>query len=325
MTKRFLFFGAVLFLASLCVVSPAYAMEQGHYVPGSTGMRDYIMPDPGWYFGGYNSFYVSDTFAGQNGKKVKELGSDALFNYMGFEVDPGDGGDFEMKAFQYSTSPTFAWVTPFKVFGGDLGFAVSPTFGYIKGKVKIGDIEVEQSDYGQGDLYVQPAWLGWGGDHYDISAAYGFFAPTGRYDNDRLANMGMGFWSHDFILNTAFYPDKEKATAFVLNTTYEFSTYKKEIDVRPGDVLCLEYGISQMLGKHWEVGVEGYSVWQVTNDSGSDARAKNVKDYSNAVGGELSYSMFHDKLSISGQYLYEYAVKERLKGHVFALNVCYSF
>lgn len=325
MIKRSCLLIALVFLFAVCLLRTSYATEEGHYFPGLSNLRDFIMPDPGLYFEVPSSICFSDSFCGQNGKKIKELGSDSIFNYLGFDVDTGEGGNFEFEGFQFATSPTLAWVTGLEFLGAKYALAVSPSFGYLYGKLKVGDTEIEQSDSGIGDLYVQPVWLGWSGDYYDIALGYGFFAPTGRYDDDRLANMGAGFWSHEFILTTALYLDKNQATAFVLNTTYEINSREKEADVRPGDDLCLEYGISQMLGERLEIGVSGYSLWQVTDDMGSGVDYTDIKDYVHGIGGELSYSMFNDKLTISGRYMFEYAARERFKGHVFVANFGYAF
>ncbi|MFH1878959.1 MAG: transporter [Candidatus Omnitrophota bacterium] len=301
----------------------AVAMEFGHYLPGGTSLRDFIMPLPGIYFEQFNMFYTSGSFMGQNGKKIKELGSDAVFNYLGYAV--AGGGDFEMRGVQYSTSPTFAMVSGIGPTGLKYGLAVAPAFGYVKGKLKIGETEVEQSDAGLGDLYVQPAWLGWGSDHSDIMLGYGFFAPTGRYDDDRLANMGMGFWSHEIILTVAGYADKGQDTAVVINATYEFNSEKGETNVRPGDALSLEYGVSHMFTKAFGVDLAGYSLWQVTADKGAGVDYDDVRDFTNAAGCEINYSMFNGKLTLSFRYMYEYAVRERMRGQMFVFNAGYSF
>lgn len=326
MIKRFCYLSTLIFLFGLCFIRSAYATEQGHYFPGAASIRDIIMPKKqGLYFAQFNTFAFSESFYGQNGKEIKELGPDAVFNYMGYDADAEGGGYFAMSGFQFATSPTFAWVTELGLLGANYGIVISPTFGYIEGKIRIGDSVIKQSDSGLADLYVQPVWLGWSGDYYDFMVGYAFFAPTGRYDNDRLANMGLGFWSHDLTLTSALYLDKAQKTAFVLNTTYEFNMKKSQIDVRPGDDLCLEYGISQMLNKHLEIGVSGSSIWQVTDDKGSDVTYQDIKDYAHAVGCELSYSMFNDKMSIVVRYMLDYAVKERFKGQLFAANLSYDF
>lgn len=322
---RYCLVSALIAAFSAFFAITAYAMEQGHYVPGGTSLRDFIMPDKGFYFEQFNSFYYSDSFAGQDGKKIKGLGSDAIFNYLGYNADVGGGGDFEIRGFQYSTSPTLALVADLPAGGLKCGAAIAPAFGYVNGKIRIGDSEFEQSDSGLGDLYVQPVWLGWSSEHCDIMAGYGLYAPTGRYNNDRLANMGMGFWSHDLILTVAAYADKDRRTAVIVNTTYEFNAEKPSTKVRPGDALCLEYGVSQMLTKSLEAGVAGYSLFQTTSDSGAGVDYTDVLDFTNAVGCEMSYSMFNDRLSISARYMYEYAVRERLQGQLFVINAGWSF
>ena len=52
---------------------------------------------------------------------------------------------------------------------------------------------------------------------------------------------------------------------------------------------------------------------------------KILKDYTHAIGGELSCSMLGNRLNISGRYMYEYAVKERLKGQSVTINIGWAF
>jgi hypothetical protein len=67
-----------------------------------------------------------------------------------------------------------------------------------------------------------------------------------------------------------------------------------DADIAPGDRFSLDWGISQFLPVNKdgtilaELGISGYSQWQVDNDSGSDVVAVlNIKDEVHGIGGQI--------------------------------------
>ncbi|MGH8569591.1 MAG: hypothetical protein ACREXU_16690 [Gammaproteobacteria bacterium] len=49
------------------------AGELGHYAPGLMNIRDFFVPEPGFYYAQYNYFYSTDTLKNRNGDEVKSL------------------------------------------------------------------------------------------------------------------------------------------------------------------------------------------------------------------------------------------------------------
>jgi hypothetical protein len=47
------------------------------------------------------------------------------------------------------------------------------------------------------DLFVQPVDLGWHLPHADLTAVYGLFIPTGRYEDGASNNTGLGMWAQE--------------------------------------------------------------------------------------------------------------------------------
>jgi hypothetical protein len=189
------------------------------------------------------------------------------------------------------------------------------------------NIEPETSAFGLQDLFVQPLWLGWHWPNADLSAGYGFYAPSGRFAAGAPDNLGLGFWTHQFQLGGAYYFLK-RATALVLATTYEIHTNKEDVDIQPGSNLSFNYGVSQFLPAGpglLEVGVLGYNQWQVTDDEGGDARNPGVHDQVHAVGAQLGYTMPTLRLSFNTKYLYEYVAEDRFRGHALTASVAYQF
>jgi len=41
--------------------------------------------------------------------------------------------------------------------------------------------EFAVSSFDVGDMFIQPIWLDWEFKHFDVTLAYGFYAPVGKY------------------------------------------------------------------------------------------------------------------------------------------------
>jgi Putative MetA-pathway of phenol degradation len=88
------------------------------------------------------------------------------------------------------------------------------------------------------------------------------------------------------------------------------------------------YGVSQFLPLGpglVELGILGYSQWQVTDDSGSAATKQSVHDQLHAVGVQVGYEVPKWRLGTAAKYLYQYYAEDRFKGHEFTLTVGYQF
>ena len=60
-------------VALLGAGSLARAGDVGHFVGGMMDIRDYFVPEPGFYGALYNYFYTSDRYNDQNGNKVSSI------------------------------------------------------------------------------------------------------------------------------------------------------------------------------------------------------------------------------------------------------------
>lgn len=344
--KKYRFFLSLL-IASLLLLSVknAYCGKGGHYTPGVADVRDFIMPPKsGFCYAQYNPYYYTNAYYGHNGEKVRTLSAGESIYINGVPVDVSVDANIDIELQSFGIAPAFFYVFDTKILGASYGVSAEPYYGYVKAKIKadvtaIGavggikvpamevkkNIDIDDSDSGMGDLSVSPLWLDWGGEHYDTWIMYDFYAPVGKYDSKKFTNIGRGFWSHEISLGAAYYIQKEQATAFVLNVTYEINQRQSETDVTPGQNIAFEYGISQYLIQRLEVCVSGYSMFQVTDDSGGDARGNVGKSDVHAIGGQLGYWIVKDKFCVEGRYLYEYAAQDRTKGQLATINFYYIF
>jgi hypothetical protein len=320
----------------------ADAAEIGHFSGGFLNIRDYLVPEPGLYGGVYNYFYTTDRLNDRHGDKINSV-----------TISPGPGRGVtlgvDVNVDMYVLAPSLIYVADVKPLGIKYGALISPTFANASLEAALSTIRgrggsAESSSFDVGDMLVQPLWLGKTLDHWDFALAYGFYAPTGKYDTQTVMlprgatvkvesseNIGFGFWTHQIQGAAAWYPWADKRMAIVTALTDEIHQEKDGFDLTPGDGLTFNWGISQYLplkADHTllaEAGVAGYDSWQITDDTGSDADDPGVHDEVHAVGGQLglAYLPWHTALTVHG--FYEYAAEDRFQGASVGVSLAKKF
>jgi hypothetical protein len=288
--------------------------EIGHYAPGVVNAKDFIVPDPGWYYCQYDTYYHSTRFDDEHGKKVDSITVGSVTLPVETQLD------------YLAVSPTIVWTSPWEVLGGSYGaFVCVPLQTNSVSAEIIGrrfGLTMEESAFGLGDLQVQPVWLGWRGSSYEISAAYGFFAPTGRYALGSSDNVGTGFWSNYLQASLALYLTEDHGTGFFITGTYEINSRNTGEHVTGGDHFCLEYSLSRTIGDRIEVALSGSDVWQTTRDHGSDVTwDTGILDEVHAVGGQFAVWLIPEQAQISLNGMWEYEAKDRTRGYYAMINL----
>lgn len=187
--------------------------------------------------------------------------------------------------------------------------------------------EVDEDQFNLGDIFVQPVWLGWSGEHYSASLGYGFYAPTGDFEQGAMDNTGLGFWEHQIQAGGAWYPLGHRATAVTLVSTYEINHKKEDADITPGSVFSLNWGVSQYLPLKkdnsllMELGLTGYSQWQVTDDSGDDASDVDVHDQVHSAGCQAGLLYAPWDAGLSARYMHEFYAEDHFRGDMFMITI----
>jgi hypothetical protein len=319
------------------------AGEIGHFAPGVANMRDYIMPEPGFYAAIYNYYYASDDVRDANGTKISSI------HIPGPGPGPGLNLSVNVDVGVYALTPMLIWVSDWEIAGAKYGAYIAPYFGNTSLSASLSTaagrgISTDNSTFAMGDMFVQPFWLGWDTEHCAFTFGYGFYAPIGRYNTETVTfpvvgpvrlesddNIGQGYWTHQLQAAGAWYPAKTKATAVIAALTYETNGEKDGFDLTAGDVLTLNWGVSQMiplapdLSSLLEVGPAGYSSWQITDDSGSQARNPSVHDQVHGVGGQLGFTHRPWLLSVALHGFYEFHAEDRFRGWSIGVNVSKKF
>lgn len=263
------------------------AQTQSHYPAGVEGIKAASLPPPGFYFRDYNYMYMADTF--KEGPPTFDL-------------------------FANVQAPRLIWITNKKILGGYYGMDVIVPLAYQ-------DLDMtgfSGSDFGLGDVFVEPITLSWHQAQFDVSFGYGLWTPTGDFHTTDPISPGKGFLTHMLTGGVTYFFDKDKTWSFSALNRYEFSHEMKQTDVTPGQYWTLEYAAGKSLSKTVEVGVAGYYQAQATKASGFGAPA--TKDSIAAIGPEITLVCPKLGLSTSIRYLREMGASNRPEGNVFNLT-----
>lgn len=320
----------------------ALAADIGHYGGETVNIRDFFVPEqPGLYGSLYNTYYTTDRLNDRNGNKINSV----TVNTPSGPVNLGLRVNLNI----YETFPAITWVAPCKILGARYGAYIVTSFANSSLDAEFTIAEevagrIQSSNFGVGDMFAQPVWLDWGFKHWDISLAYGFDAPVGKFDSKTVVlpggadvtvesknNLGLGFWTQQVQGGIAWYPMTNKATAVVAALTYEYNGKKEDFELKPGQMLTLNWGISQYLPlcKNrtllLEVGPAGYDTWQITDSAGGDAIAPDLRSQVHSVGGQvgLTYVPWNAFLTFHGYY--EYAAESRFQGASLGINLSIKF
>jgi len=279
-----------------CLLSPAAAE---HYVNGVEGIKASTLPPPGFYYRMYNVFYQADALNDSNGDELKV--------------------DFDLKVF--ANVHRLIWISDFKFLGADYGADIIVPL--VSTDMEIGAMGVDDSQFGLGDICIEPLLLSWHGSMYDAAFGMALYVPSGDYDKTEPASPGKDMWTGMFTLGGTAYFDTEKTWSASILARYETHSDKGDTDINPGDDFHFEWGIAKTLGQIWDVGMTGYCQWQVTEDGGK-AASKN-KDSIYAFGPEVNVFIPPAKLFVSLRSLWEYGAEDRPEGNITALTLTKIF
>jgi hypothetical protein len=330
-----------LLTAEAAFFTIAQAGEIGHFNGGVMDIRDYFLPDPGIYGIVYNYYYFSDRLNNGSGDKISSA------------TVPAPGGpvpvNVDVNIHMYALVPAIIWSTSCKLWGVRYGGYIAPSFANNSLEADLSVAtgaggSVRNSSFGVGDLYVQPVWLDWAAQHWDLSLAYGFYAPAGRYDTRNVTlpgganvtvesahNIGLGYWTQQAQAGVAWYPMTNKATAVTAVGTYEYNSEKQDSDIKPGQMITVNWGASQYLplsSNHHlllEAGPAGYDSYQITDSTGGNALMANAKSVVHAAGGQIGLTYVPWNAFLTFHSFYEYSAASRFQGASIGLNLGIKF
>lgn len=284
------------------------AQERGQYIPGTTGLNSGIQAPEGITYANLFIWYPSTKFKNQNGDT----------SALNFDLD------------LLADLNLVAYTTKAKFLGANVGMAVAVPI--VNTPISLPNLGAGVSPTGIADIYFEPINLGWKGKRADTKLAYGFIAPTGKFDSVGTDTTTTDFWGHQITLASTIYLEKTKLTQFSFSTNWEFHHKKRHEDVKVGNNMTLEAGVGKIFVKNGgkqllQFGGVGYAEFQLTNDSGSGVPVLTAdnKDRVFAIGPEFGVILPTKKLSFMVRVLPEFGARNRTQGVTVAVGLVKSF
>jgi hypothetical protein len=332
--------GRAVMIAAITAAT-AYA-QSDHYVPGTFNIRDFALPDPGFYGAIYNYGYMTDDLRNVNGNQIKSV------------TITGPGGrlsvtlNVNVNVNLYALAPVFIWVPKHKILGAKYGMMLVPTFANsslsgLLSRAEGAGLTGSAGQFNVGDTFVQPLWLDWTGKHYDVIGNYGFYIPTGKYDVTtvnvpvvgpvRIAspgNVGLGFWENQFQGAVYLYPWADRRMAIENAVTWEINRPKRTFDLTEGQFLTWNWGVSEYLPLKKdqsilaEIGPAGYGNFQVSDDSGTDA-SNQAHEKVYAAGIQAGITIPKRMMVLNFHWFHEFSGVDRFQGNAFGLSFVARF
>ena len=323
LTLVFLFFLSVDMKAQ--VVSP---LQGGHYSPGVRNIRDMSYPPSGLFLLWYNGYFSSDTYIDKDGQKFSGIELSQILPAL-----PDVAVNIDLNGF--TSIPAIFWTTDLKVLG-NVKYMAGVSFNYISAKSSViserGGIVIDTTytrtaegrNAGLSDMFFAPLGLSWSRNQLDFTFLYGFYAPTGKYETGSTDAVGLGFWTHQFQGYTYFYPVEGKPTALQFGITYELNSKIKDADVKPGNRLSLEWGLSQYFSERFEVSIMGGHNWQISKDKGNDVYwDTSVYDRKSTIAFNAGYWLWSNHLMANAKYMRDFGIRQRFQNNTWMLNLVF--
>jgi hypothetical protein len=284
----------------------AGAQVRGQYTPGLNATNSGTLPEPGFTYVNVFQNYSFNKLKGPNGNRIPVDGTFSVFDDQNI----------------------FIWVSPKKILGG-AHFAALADLPIANSSLTSATLGAIGGGGGFADSYYQPFTLGWKFNRADIQAAYGFFAPTGRFNPGATNNIGSGYWGHFLTSGQTVFLTRNKGTAASAYEVYEFHTTQKGTDIHPGQTLDLDYSLTQLIPLQkdmktlLQVGLIGYGQWQTTSRSGPNidpVDASQRKYRVNSLGVGANVILPARKAAVGFKWFGELGNSSTVQGHSLQIS-----
>lgn len=298
-------FCALLFVAGFAEIAKAAESAVGVYLLGARGPMAGFTPPPGVYFQDDTYFYDGKISGGRS------------LPFGGLLVA-------NVSATTWMNLPTTMWVTPAKIFGGDLAFSATvPTFGeprvnagLLVNSPRLGPIGANVTDarVNLSDFLVS-SFLGWHSGNFHWQLGVSGVIPSGSYVTGQLSNASLNRPAVD-VFGTLTWLDPAIGVDLSMAMGVTFNQVNRATDYKTGDEFHLEWAASKYITKELTIGLVGYFYQQLTADSGTGAKLGAFEGRVIALGGTVGYTFEVGKLPISTRIkVYrEFDVQNRMEG-----------
>src|SRR5262245_60532309 len=304
-------------LISLFLPQSSYATEGGSGKP-ITGCQvlqygAIVPPHPGWVFA-FNPVFYSASLGGS-----KQL---PIVGLLAANVDANIG--FAMFGI------TRIWATDTKRWNFASAAMFPLAYTDITANVILGPFSGQASDniFSQFDMVFVPVIASYHISQLEhIAFNLTIWAPTGDYEEGRLANNGMNVWS--FLPNIAYTKIWPSGLSFDATYGMEFDTENKDTNYQNGILTNLDVLVAKKYKSGWSAG--GIFGWlqQYSGDEGGLAdRLDGFKGRAVGIGPYLGYSTKigqATEFSLNGRVIFEFATEHRPKGYPIVISSSFIF
>jgi hypothetical protein len=304
-------------LVALAILVPLFAHAEeggsGHYIPGAAAsFIDTLPGKPGLAVANYFNFYNGSASGSQ-------------------QLPFGGLVSVDVAATAYADMIVALYQTRLKLLGGyyAVGVILPWVWTTVKADIQLTGpagftvgTDVSDTANNIGDIMFYPFMLGWTGLKGDLKydVRLGIYAPTGRYDEGHLANVGKNYWTFEPAISLSYISSKIglELSAFA---GMDFNTKNEKTDYQTGTQFHLDVTAAEhlpFLGGIIGVGANVFYYQQLNGDSGSGAFLGDFKGRTVGIGPVLSYTtkIWKKDLAAEVKWLPEIDVKNRLKGDI---------
>ena len=301
--------------AALACSADVEATEGGGslYLPGVHGPLAGFVPPPAFYLANDVFYYSGELKGGKRiqigGAVVADVKAEIALNFL---------------------TPT--WITPVKILGGDLGFAVSIPFG--SPRVQAGALitaprlgrsvtfRADDNVFNVGDPVVSTL-IGWHAGNFHWSLTGSASIPSGSYREGALSNVSFNRPIGDV---TAALTWLEPTLGLDLSGAvgFEINGENPATDYRSGNAVHFDVAVTKNLTKELNIGFLAGHYEQVSADRGSSFVGA-FKGRTTAVGGTMNYTFRVGDTPVSAgiRILREIEVQNRPQGTMGFLTVSF--
>jgi hypothetical protein len=298
-----------LVMAVWALVPPVQAQVRGVYPQGMNATNSGVTPKPGFTYSTLFILFSRDQLKGTQGE-ILATGHNSVLMDMN----------------------SFVWVSErhIEILGG-ARFSLSATLPIANNSLSSDSQGALSGGGGFADSFYQPLILGWQNERAELRVAYGFLAPTGRFDPAANNNVGSGYWTHVASAGQTFYLTPTKRTAVSAFQMYEFHGTQQGTHIHPGQNLDLDYSITQIFelgrGMFLQLGVVGYGQWQTTDKTGPTITpAQATAHYMvNALGFASTVTLPVRSVSLGAKYFKEFSNKSTFQGYSIQISGTINF
>jgi hypothetical protein len=187
----------------------------------------------------------------------------------------------------------------------------------------------KESASGIGDITLLPLMMAWKSDSWQYSALLMVYAPTGEYEEGKLANPGLNYWTFDPTAGVS-YNNAQNGFNAAVYAGISFNTENEDTNYQSGTVFHLDASVQQLLplGSGFAgIGIEGFLIEQISGDSGTGASFGDFKSSTAGLGPVLTYLLPVGSQNIVAElrWLAELDTDKHLDGDYIWLKLVWQF